>query len=129
MTRSIFFYQKLHKGCSISCVKFQHDRPHSSGCIAEKPQGGRIDPPASARINRYCFSSIGASILATCALTGRKYGKSNCIINEWRSSRPLYNNKSNNKFVSLFAFTVQTRIISYFNKRPYCFQRQSLSHI
>ena len=45
MTRSIFFYQKLGKGCPISCAKFQHDPPHSSGCIAEKPQGGGLHQP------------------------------------------------------------------------------------
>ena len=45
MTRSNFFYQKLGKGCPISCAKFQHDPPHSSGCIAEKPQGGGLHQP------------------------------------------------------------------------------------
>ena len=36
MTRSKCFYQKLRKWCPISCAKFQHDPPHSSGCIAKK---------------------------------------------------------------------------------------------
>ena len=34
----------LRKRCPISYAKFQHDPPHSSGCIAEKPQGGGWHP-------------------------------------------------------------------------------------
>ena len=43
----------MRKGCPISCAKFQHDPPHSSGCIAEKPQGGGLHqppPPTWARV-------------------------------------------------------------------------------
>ena len=49
MTRSKFFHQKLRKGCPISYAKFQHDPPDSSGCIAEKPEGGVASTPLPGR--------------------------------------------------------------------------------
>ena len=66
MTRSKFFYQKLRKGCPISCAKFQHDPPHRSGCIAEKPQGGshRPPPPARARVNPWMFQGDRPVVVA-----------------------------------------------------------------
>ena len=73
MTRSKFFYQKLRKGCPISCAKFQHDPPHSSGCIAEKPQGGvaPTPPPLHGRGLRselYFISSVTPNSAAVTCL-------------------------------------------------------------
>ena len=63
MTRSIFFYQKLRKGCPISYAKFQHDPSDSSGYIAKKTQGGRIDPPARAMVKMTATAPTNRIIL------------------------------------------------------------------
>ena len=49
MTWSIFFYQKLRKGCPMRYVKFQHGSLHSSRCIAKKKHRGGIHSPPPAR--------------------------------------------------------------------------------
>ena len=50
-----------------------------------------------------------------CAHTDRKYGKSNCIINTWRRFTLTLS------LCFFFAFKVQARVTSYFNKRLCCF--------
>ena len=47
MTLSKKLYQKFRKGCLISYAKFQHDTPHSSGCIAKNLRGESHRPPCA----------------------------------------------------------------------------------
>ena len=50
LTRSIFFCQKLWKGCPISYAKHQCDSPRGSAAIPEKLRSC-INPLAQARVN------------------------------------------------------------------------------